>query len=442
MTVLEVQLPDKMIPFVTERKRHKIARGGRGSAKSWSIARILAARGVAKRTRWLCCREVQKSIKQSSHKLLSNQIRALGLGASYDIQETVIKGPNETEFVFAGLQDHTSESIKSYEDFDGAWIEEAHTVSERSANTLIPTIRAPGSELWWSYNPDQGDDFVHKMAERPDENVLVVNINWRDNPWFPQELELERVRMKALNADLYEHIWEGKLRTLAGLLFKRRWFKFYSAVPENLSNYMASDYAGAPDPDRPDSEPDFTEHGNGGLNEGGDLYLTDWYSDQTDPEQYINGAVAMIRRNKPKIWFEEKGVILRSIDAAVTKRLREKQCTSVLRYPLASAGSKAERALGFAARCSAGTVWLPDPVKHPWAQRLLNQLCAFTGEEGKVDDGVDVCSLLARGLDVMSNARSPAKSTRKVIIPFTRSHFEGKDPDDEDRNERQRNVYR
>jgi predicted phage terminase large subunit-like protein len=140
--------------------------------------------------------------------------------------------------------------------------------------------------------------------------------------------------------------------------------------------------------------------------------------------------VGMIRRNKPKIWFEEKGVILRAVDAAITKRLRERE-TFIMRYPLASAGNKADRALGFAARASAGAVWLP---KTPWAERLLNQLCSFTGEDGRTDDGVDVCSLLARGLDVMTNAFKLQPDTRKPEPkPFTKAWLEQKEDTMDDR---------
>jgi predicted phage terminase large subunit-like protein len=404
VSTLRLEIPARMMPFLTERRRHKIARGGRGSGKSWSIARILATKGYAEPIRWLCAREVQKSIKESSHRLLADTIQAMGLGGFYDVQQTVIKGANGTEFAFAGLQDHTADSIKSYEGFDGAWVEEAHTVSERSAQILIPTIRKPGSELWWSYNPENEDDFVHGMAEQPDADTLVVTINWRDNPWFPLELERERVKLAALNPDLAAHVWEGQCRSVAGFLFKRDWFRFYEALPRGLNLYMASDYAGAPDPDNPDSEPDHTEHGVFGLSATGDLYVVDWWFGQDDPHTWIDAALEMAAKHKPLRWFEEKGVILRSLDSSITKRMRETG-TFVARTPLASAGSKADRALGFAARASAGAVYLP--AGKPWSIRLLNQLCAFNGADGRQDDAVDVCSLVGRGLDEMANGALP-----------------------------------
>lgn len=410
MSGLQLDVPAVMLPFWTEKRRHKIARGGRGSAKSWSIARMLATRGIIQPTRWLCCRETQKSIKESSLRLLADQIQALNLGYYYDVQQQAIKGQAgtsaaESEFAFAGLKEHTADSIKSYEGFDGAWIEEAHSVSERSATVLIPTIRKPGSELWWSYNPEQEEDFVHQLAGMDDPDTLVITINWRDNPWFPEELEKERLKLQRINTDLYQHVWEGQCRSAAGLMFKRDWFQFYDVLPSRLNLYIASDYAVTPDGG------DFTEHGVWGLAANGDLYAVDWWHGQTDPAEWIDAWIGLVAQHRPLAAFEEKGVILRAVESSITKRMRETQ-TFAHRIALASAGSKAERALGFAARASAGTVHLP---RLPWAVRLLNQLCAFNGEDGRQDDGVDVCSLIGRGLDSMANASpaAPAKASRR-----------------------------
>jgi phage terminase large subunit-like protein len=393
-----------MLPFMQPR-RHKIARGGRGSAKSWSIARILVARGVTQRTRWLCGREIQKSIKESSRRLLVDTINRLGLAEAYNTKGPVIRGPFGTEFVFTGLQDHTADTIKSFEDFDGAWIEEAHTISARSAQILIPTIRTPGSELWWSYNPDQAGDFVHQMAERGGEDVCVVTINWRDNPWFPAELEKERLALKALNDDLYRHVWEGECRSAAGLLFKRRWFRFYEPgrQPRNLRMYVSSDFAVTDEQDADGNEPDFTEHGAFGLDESGHLWVTDWWGGQVDTGKGLEAWLAMCARVKPIMAFDEAGVIHRAIGPARTKLMLERQQFTHVET-LTSAGSKAERALGFAARASIGAVHVPDCE---WGHALVDQLCAFNGEAGRVDDKVDVCSLVARGLDRMANARPP-----------------------------------
>lgn len=443
---LNLRLPVKMVPFVNVAKRHKVAHGGRGGAKSQSIARILIAKGVSRPTRWLCCREVQKSIKQSSHRLLCDVIDEFKLRDFYTPTETAIKGANGTEFLFTGLQEHTVDSIKSYEGCDGAWIEEAHAVSERSAETLIPTIRKAGSELWWSYNPTNSDDYVHKrFVLRGDPNALVIEINWRDNPWFPPELELERIELQRINDDLYQHVWEGKVRSAAGLMFKRDRFKWFDTLPGVLSNYMAADYAGAPDPDS-SREPDHTEFGTGGLDSIGELYLHDWWSGQEDALVWIPAMGKMIRRNKPKYLFEEKGVILRSLDGSITKAFKENKDVHgrhdpiyVCREALASASNKAHRALGFKAMVDSGSVWLPQ--NKPWAERLVNQLCGFTGEQGKVDDGVDVVSLLARGLDLMRNARETKVALQPTIQPFRRKWRESGSEEDAARERMRKSWY-
>jgi phage terminase large subunit len=131
----------KKLRFLFEPARTKVARGGRGSGKSWGVARALLIRGAKQTTRVLCTREVQKSIQQSVHQLLKDQIEALSLGAFYDVLSTEIRGKNGTQFYFGGLSDQTAESLKSFEGVDICWVEEAQAVSKRSWDILIPTIR-------------------------------------------------------------------------------------------------------------------------------------------------------------------------------------------------------------------------------------------------------------------------------------------------------------
>lgn len=428
-----IQIPAKLLPLLQPR-RFKIMRGGRGGGKSHTVAQVLLALGLQRRMRILCVREVQKSLAESSMQVLRDYIARLGLGEYYTVLKTEIRGCNGTTFGFSGLQDHTADSIKSWEGADIVWVEEAHSVTAHSWNILIPTIRKPGSEIWATYNPVQLDDYVHdRFVVHADPDAWVAEINWRDNPWFGVEMDTERRKLQALNDDLYRHVWEGECRSLSGLMFKRHMFKFYDALPDELSPYMASDYAVT------DDGGDWTEHGVGALDARGDLYLLDWWSGQTAPEAWIDAAVQLVRRHKPLMWFEERGVILRAVDAAIAKRLRERDVW-IAREPLASAGNKAERALGFLARASAGAVWLPKG--EPWAERLVNQLCSFTGEDGRTDDMVDVCSLLARGLDRMANARPPERKERAPIKPFTRRHFEAIDREEAELAAERKRYYR
>ena len=216
----ELEFPEKL-QCLFEPARYKVAHGGRGSAKSWSFARALLALGAQRKLRILCTREVQKSIKDSVHKLLSDQIEAIGLGWFYVVQNNEIRGANGTEFLFAGLADHTVESIKSYEGVDVVWVEEAHKVSKRSWDILIPTIRKEDSEIWISLNPElESDETYSRFVLDPPGNAVVVQINYSDNPWFPDVLEQERVECLRRDPKGYPQIWEGKcLPAVAGAIY-------------------------------------------------------------------------------------------------------------------------------------------------------------------------------------------------------------------------------
>jgi phage terminase large subunit len=201
--------------------RYKVAHGGRGSAKSWSFARALLALGAQRKLRILCTREVQKSIKDSVHKLLKDQIEAIGLGWFYEVLTTEIRGANGTEFLFTGLSDQTAETIKSFEGCDICWVEEAKNVSKKSWNILIPTIRKDGSEIWVSFNPElDTDETYSRFVLNPPDNAVVVQINYSDNAWFPAVLEQERIDCLKRDPKGYAQIWEGKcLPAVAGAIY-------------------------------------------------------------------------------------------------------------------------------------------------------------------------------------------------------------------------------
>lgn len=227
-----VQFPKKLA-CLFKPKRHKVAHGGRGSAKSWGFARALLILAAQKPLRVLCAREVQKSIKDSVHRLLSDQIQALGLGASYEVFETEIRGKNGSLFLFAGLSSHTVESIKSFEGVDVVWVEEAQVVTKRSWDVLTPTIRKDGSEIWITLNPDMETDetyqrFVHGQPEESEES-FVVQMNWRDNPWFPPVLEKERQATLVRDPDNYQNIWEGEPKRVSeGAIYRLEIERLYA----------------------------------------------------------------------------------------------------------------------------------------------------------------------------------------------------------------------
>ncbi len=210
------QFPAKMLPLFRP-KRYKVLFGGRGGAKSWGVARALISMAADRPLRILCAREVQKSMKDSVHRLLKDQITALDLDSEFEVIDTEIRGCNGSLFTFAGLHDHTVDSIKSFEGADRVWCEEAQSISKKSWNTLIPTIRKQDSEIWVTMNPDMDtDDTYQRFIATPSEDTWLCEVNWRDNPWFPEVLRQEREKAERtmLRVD-YEHIWEGKPRRVA-----------------------------------------------------------------------------------------------------------------------------------------------------------------------------------------------------------------------------------
>jgi phage terminase large subunit len=230
--MIEWEFPEKL-KFVFDKHRYKVVKGGRGGAKSWGFARALLLKGADVPLRTLCAREVQRSIKDSVHKLLSDQIQVLGLGQDYEVLQNEIRGRNGTEFIFTGLSNQTAESIKSYEGVDICWVEEAHKVSRRSWDILIPTIRKNDSEIWVSLNPELDTDETYvRFIENPPPDAMVVDMSWRDNPWFPETLKREREEFLRLvsrglrTQDEYDNIWEGKpLSVVPGAIYTKELHK-------------------------------------------------------------------------------------------------------------------------------------------------------------------------------------------------------------------------
>jgi phage terminase large subunit len=217
---LEARFP-KIFKPLDDNYRYKVMYGGRAAARSWSVSRKLLIRGTEKPLLILCTRELQKSIKQSVHRLLSNQIRLLGLEHFYEIQADKIIGINGTEIIFLGIK-HNTEEIKSTEGIDIVWIEEAHNLTEGGWDIIEPTIRKEDSEIWITFNTRFKFDFVyqHFIAKEPPPGTLVIFSNYWDNPYFPEVLRQSMEHMKATNYEKYQHIWCGELRLLAeGAIF-------------------------------------------------------------------------------------------------------------------------------------------------------------------------------------------------------------------------------
>lgn len=223
MSTLDLQTARVFVPLL-EPARDKAAWGGRGSGKSHFFAELLIEDSMAEPgdsgegLRSVCIREVQKDLAQSSKLLIETKLNRLGLGEAdgFKVFKDVIQTPGDGLIIFKGMNDYTADSIKSLEGFKRSWWEEAHGATKTSINLLRPTMRAAGSQMWWSWNPRRKSDAVDVMfrGEETPARAIVVKANWRDNPWLTQELEDERIDCLRMQPEQYDHIWEGGYATL------------------------------------------------------------------------------------------------------------------------------------------------------------------------------------------------------------------------------------
>ncbi len=287
-----VEVPE---PFLSlfEPKRYKGRYGGRGSGKSHSFAKTGLCLGYDKPLRILCGREVQRSIKDSVKLLLDDQIRFLGLDGFYQSLQNEIRGENGTVFLFAGLGTMTVDQIKSYEGIDIFWGEEAQTFSARTLEVVIPTIRKPGSELWFSWNPRNANDPIDKLfrGEIVPENADIRKVNYDENPYFPAELRAEMEFDRKHKPDRFAHIWLGEYEpTAIGAIWDRQTFhqNRREDVPEMGRIVVSIDPAIS-------SEEKSNEHGIIVCGLGSDQrgYVLDDVSKQGTPREWANRAIAV-----------------------------------------------------------------------------------------------------------------------------------------------------
>lgn len=208
-----------------EPARYKGAHGGRGSGKSHFFAEYVVRKCIEEAgVRIICIREIQRTLTQSSKALIETKIQQLGVGHLFDIQSDCILAPEGGLVSFHGMQSHNAESVKSLEAYKYAWVEEAQALSERSLALLRPTIRVDGSEIWASWNPRRKSDAIDKFlrTDPPDDSV-VVEANWRDNPWWNDTLDAERRHDMKRYPERYGHIWEGEYaRAFEGAYFAQQ----------------------------------------------------------------------------------------------------------------------------------------------------------------------------------------------------------------------------
>lgn len=255
MSELRIRTAEVFAPLLNPSARYLAAHGGRGSGKSRFFASLLVEESIAEPTDCVCLRQVQKSLEFSVKREIESAIEEMNAGAYFDVQDRRIKSRpivgGEGVTIFEGLQNHTATSIKSLARFRRAWIEEGQDVPDSSFTILRPTLREEGSQIWVSWNPlnptDAVDAFFRGEVKHPD--AVVVEANWRDNPWFPNVLEVERAHdERAATPEKYAHVWEGAYLKLSDALVFRNWRVEEFETPPGVTFRFGADWGYSIDP--------------------------------------------------------------------------------------------------------------------------------------------------------------------------------------------------
>lgn len=306
MAKLTIPTPKAFRPLFQPDLRYLGAHGGRGSGKSHHFAERIVDRMIEDPTlRAVCIREVQKSLRESAYRLIDDKINDLGVADRFRVMHDRIETPQGGLVIFMGMQDHTAETIKSLEGFRIAWVEEAQTLSAKSLELLRPTIRAPGSQMYFSWNPRNRMDAVDKFLRGDDvpENAAIVQVNHDGNPWFPKELEAERLLDKRMRPDRYSHIWEGDYEPQAvGAIWNMRDINEgrEAELPNDLSRILI-----AVDP-AVSSEAHSDEHGIVAVasSQSGHGYMLEDGTTKGAPERWARRAIAMYDR------YDADGIVI------------------------------------------------------------------------------------------------------------------------------------
>ncbi|MGB0697714.1 MAG: PBSX family phage terminase large subunit [Rhodospirillaceae bacterium] len=406
---IELSTPRVFLPLL-QPSRYKGVYGGRGSGKSHDrAAALIEYCALNPGTRAVCVREVQKTLKESAKRLLEAKINAMGLSEAFDIKSAEIKTPGNGVIIFQGMQDHTAESIKSLEGFNIAWVEEAQSLSGRSLELLRPTIRAPGSEIWFTWNPRDASDPVDKFlrGNKPPEDSILVRANYSDNPFFPAELEAERRHDLAHNRDRYAHIWEGAYEPVAvGAIWARHKINEHRRdTPPLLKRIVV-----AVDP-AVSSEPGSDEHGIivCGVGEDGRGYVLDDASLRGAPRQWADRVVAASDR-----WEADAVIIERNQGGDMVRHTLEAARPSGLRIlEVTATRGKHVRAEPISALYDLGR------ISHVGTfDALEDQMCKMTAAGYEGPGSPDRCDALVYAMtELFPTVKKAGQAPRKRTHP-------------------------
>ena len=364
-STLRIETPRWAVPLF-QPARYKAAHGGRGSGKSHFFAEMLIEEHIMNpNRRTVCVREVQKSLAQSVKRLLEDKIEKLGVQSAFIVQETVIKSAHGSGMIiFQGMQNHTSDSIKSLEGYDCAWVEEAQSLSQRSLDLLRPTIRKEGSELWFTWNPSQDTDPVDHLlrGDKPPPDATVIEVNYKDNPWFPDVLKAEMEYDRGRDYEKYEHVWLGKYLQNSSTRVFKNWTVEDFETPSDATLRFGADWGFATDP---------TVLIRCFI-EGRTLYV--------DHEAYMVGCEIV---NTPELFFQipeaEKWPIV--ADSARPETISYMRSHG---FPKIMAAVKGPKSL------EEGVEWLKsyDIVVHPRCQHTIDELTMYSYKKDSLTDAV------------------------------------------------------
>lgn len=384
--ILEIQTPRAFAPFLGP-KRYKAAYGGRGSGKSHFFAEEIVDTAIRKKgLRVVCVREVQKSLKESAKRLIEDKITLHGVWPLFGgkPRNDHITTPGGGVILFQGMQDHTAESIKSLEGFDIAWVEEAQTLSDLSLEFLRPTIRKPGSELWFSWNPRNAMDAVDQFFRglQPPDNAVIAKVNYDGNPFFPPELEAERLHDKQAKRDRYAHIWLGEYEPMAiGAIWDRQTIHAHRRrdLPDLKRIVVAIDPAVS-------AETGSDEHGivAAGIGEDQRGYVLDDASMKGTPRQWADRAVATYDR-----WNADAIVVERNQGGDMVKHTLKSVRPDLQVIEVVATRGKHVRAEPIAALYSMGR------ISHVGTfDKLEDQMCQMTAGGYEGNGSPDRCDAL------------------------------------------------